>query len=229
MLATNEEIYFRLNLLGANPNIFQSDSLSLLKKEKLRKYSSERALVKFENSQLNSALRKSSCSLGDTKIDESERYSQIPDDEMDHEDVFFLNSDKNIYENTIVEDPKLEQTEQDKAIHGDKSNEISSIRIMENYCQLTKLQEMISKMNSSPKEKVVIKAYRSKMKSKFFREYENNSKDHIQKTKYKIFHRCKFPTCSRTFASSGWLKSHFEEHLREIQKNKFNEQFAKLI
>ena len=37
------------------------------------------------------------------------------------------------------------------------------------------------------------------------------------------------PQCGRTFSSSGWLKAHFEEHLKELEKNNFNVLFDKFI
>ena len=49
------------------------------------------------------------------------------------------------------------------------------------------------------------------------------------KLKYKLFHKCCFPGCNRTFSSSGWLKAHLKEHLKQIENNWFNKAFKKYI
>ena len=47
--------------------------------------------------------------------------------------------------------------------------------------------------------------------------------------KYRIFHRCNFPNCNRTFSSSGWLRAHFDEHFKEIKGHAFSILFDKYI
>ena len=91
------------------------------------------------------------------------------------------------------------------------------------------LNKIIEEMNKSYENRKVIKAYKSKLKSKFYKIYEFNSKDYLEKVKYKLFHKCCFPNCGRTFSSSGWLKAHFEEHIKDLKKNKFNILFEKFI
>lgn len=81
--------------------------------------------------------------------------------------------------------------------------------------------------NSSPKN--VIRAYKSKLKTKFKDIYENNSKTYLDNTKYKIYHKCCHPHCGRTFSSAGWLKAHFDEHLREKSLHEFNKLFNKYV
>ena len=95
--------------------------------------------------------------------------------------------------------------------------------------QIVNLTKIIEEMNQSNENRKVIKAYKSKLKSKFYRIYETNSKDYLEKVKYKLFHKCCFPNCGRTFSSSGWLKAHFEEHIKDLKKNKFNILFEKFI
>ena len=51
----------------------------------------------------------------------------------------------------------------------------------------------------------------------------------MEKIKNKIFHKCNFPSCNRTFASPGWLKSHFNEHDNEIKNYKFNKIFENFV
>jgi len=103
--------------------------------------------------------------------------------------------------------------------------------ILENSMQnqMEQLNRIFLEMNQSSEAKVIIKAYKSKLKTKFYKIYESNSKFYKEKNKYKIFHKCNFPGCSRTFASAGWLKSHFNEHLQELKSNKFNLEFEKSL
>lgn len=75
----------------------------------------------------------------------------------------------------------------------------------------------------------VIKAYKSKLKTKFQSIYENNSKTYIEKTKFKLYHKCCHPHCGRTFSSAGWLKAHYDEHLKELKYKQFNVLFEKFV
>ena len=107
----------------------------------------------------------------------------------------------------------------------------NNFRLFSNFsqCQIVNLTKIIHEMNQSNENRKVIKAYKSKLKSKFYRIYEINSKDYLEKVKYKLFHKCCFPNCGRTFSSSGWLKAHFEEHMKDLKKNSFNILFEKYI
>ena len=87
----------------------------------------------------------------------------------------------------------------------------------------------INNNNNNNNNKNIIKAYKSKHKIKYSKIYEKNSELNKQQNKYKMFHKCNFPNCGRTFSSSGWLKSHFNEHLKLLKKNKFNILFEKYI
>jgi len=98
---------------------------------------------------------------------------------------------------------------------------------MEN--QMEQLNRIFQEMNQSAQAKVIIKAYKSKLKTKFYNIYESNSEFYKEKNKNKIFHKCNFPGCSRTFASAGWLKSHFNEHLQQLKLNKFNIDFERSL
>jgi len=72
---------------------------------------------------------------------------------------------------------------------------------------------------------IIIKAYKSKLKISRDRLYRQNSHIFKENTKHKIFHRCNFPGCSRTFASSGWLKAHLIIHDEEMYNHSFNRVF----
>ncbi len=75
----------------------------------------------------------------------------------------------------------------------------------------------------------IIKAYRSKHKSKNLRLYEINSINAKEKNKHKLFHKCVYPGCNRTFSSSGWLKAHFKEHLNQVHNSIYSKIFEKFI
>ena len=107
----------------------------------------------------------------------------------------------------------------------------NNIGIFSSYSQsqIVNLTKIIQEMNQNNEKRKVIKAYKSKLKSKFYRIYESNSKDYLEKVKYKLFHKCCFPNCGRTFSSSGWLKAHFEEHIKDLKTNSFNILFEKFI
>ena len=66
-------------------------------------------------------------------------------------------------------------------------------------------------MNKIMKIKKLLKLKKSKLKSKFYKNYEINSKDYLEKVKYKLFYKYCFQNCGRTFSSSDWLKAHFKE------------------
>ena len=71
--------------------------------------------------------------------------------------------------------------------------------------------------------------YKLKNKSKFSKIYDINSINIQGKMKYKLFHKCCYPGCNRTFSSSGWLKAHYKEHLKQIKNSQFSHLFRKLI
>jgi hypothetical protein len=106
------------------------------------------------------------------------------------------------------------------------SENINNIDLFNNISQkqLGKLNEIVENLTKE-KKGIIIRAYKSKLKSKYTHLYEENSKQTENKTKFKIFHKCNFPNCNRTFASAGWLNSHFDEHTQEIDSCKFNKLF----
>ena len=59
--------------------------------------------------------------------------------------------------------------------------------------------------------------------------YSINSINIQGKIKYKLFHKCCFPGCERTFSSAGWLKAHFKDHLKQIKNSNFSVLFKKYI
>ena len=67
------------------------------------------------------------------------------------------------------------------------------------------------------------------LKKKYSKLYEINSIELKEKNKYKIYHKCCYPGCSRTFSSSGWLKAHLKDHLKQIHNSKYCKLFEKFI
>jgi hypothetical protein len=67
----------------------------------------------------------------------------------------------------------------------------------------------------------LIKAYHSKLKKKYDKIYELNSVNLKEKNKFKLYHKCCYPGCNRTFSSSGWLKSHLNIHLKQIHNSNY--------
>jgi hypothetical protein len=134
--------------------------------------------------------------------------------------------DNNTFINYIEEEEEVESQK-----ISEKENEKEGDLALFKNCsedQLSNLKNIFSKMNEET-DKVIVKAYKSKLKTKFYEIYEQNSQSMKEKIKHKIFHKCNFPNCRRTFASSGWLRSHFNEHLMELKKNKFNILFDQFI
>ena len=82
---------------------------------------------------------------------------------------------------------------------------------------------------SNSESSQVVKAYRSKHKKKYIKIYEANSINFNENNKYKLFHKCCYPKCNRTFSSSGWLKAHFKEHLKQIHNSLFSKLFNRLV
>lgn len=78
-------------------------------------------------------------------------------------------------------------------------------------------------------KKIIIKAFRSKLKMNKEYIYKHNSLVFKELTKDKIFHKCNFPGCKRTFASSGWLKAHLVIHDNEIFNQTYNRIFKSII
>ena len=90
------------------------------------------------------------------------------------------------------------------------------------------LNKNINEINNK-KSKYAINAYKSNHKKKFSKLYEINSITLEEKNKYKLYHKCCYPNCNRTFSSSGWLKAHLKEHLKEIHNSKYSKLFEKFV
>ena len=176
------------------------------------------------------------------KISSTNDVSALPIEEQISQKKFYDAEDKELYqqqeEDNWSELNKIDNINSKEKIIKKSNSIFSPFSFKDNnsvifstysQSQIVNLTKIIEEMNQSNENRKVIKAYKSKLKSKFYRIYETNSKDYLEKVKYKLFHKCCFPHCGRTFSSSGWLKAHFEEHIKDLKKNSFNILFEKFI
>jgi len=124
-------------------------------------------------------------------------------------------------EETETETEKIQQTELSNYRFISSSIDIEKVKKLENLCK-----NINSDATNSEK---IIKAYKSKLKSKNWSTYIENSKLNEKKNQFKFYHKCNFPGCTRTFSSSGWLKTHLEDHFKEIKNEKFNQELQSCI
>lgn len=147
--------------------------------------------------------------------DQNDLYDECEDNYNNFE------SDDNIFTNYVEKEPEVEVQDENQ----------SDLKLFQNCSddQLNNLKTIFNKMTEDKENKIIVKAYKSKLKTKFYEIYQQNSELIKEKVKYKIFHKCNFPSCKRTFSSSGWLRSHFNEHMKDVKKNKFNIMFDDYI
>lgn len=154
----------------------------------------------FSSQQQNSKIEKTLIS----SLIEAKNKISILENEEKHKQSQNLNNNHN-------------QSSQDKEF-----NEL----IEEKMPQIEKLETLVTNINSDVcNADKIIKAYRSKLKCRNWNAYLQNSKITEIKNKFKFYHKCNFPGCNRTFSSSGWLKTHLDEHILEIQNDDFNKDF----
>jgi hypothetical protein len=210
----NESNNLFLNF-GFSPNFFSEikEEIYIIERNPMRKISSANAVSALPIEE----------QISQKKIYEAEDKELYQQEEEDNW------SDLNKNDN-INSKEKIKNTNSVFSPFSFNSND-NNIEIFSSYSQsqIVNLTKIIQEMNQSNEKRKVIKAYKSKLKSKFYRIYESNSKDYLEKVKYKLFHKCCFPNCGRTFSSSGWLKAHFEEHIKDLKKNSFNILFEKFI
>ena len=101
---------------------------------------------------------------------------------------------------------------------------------MSAFTETPHLNSLIQNINNDViNNNKLINTYKSKIRTKFLKIYDTNSINIQGKIKYKLFHKCCYPGCNRTFSSSGWLKAHFKEHLKQIHNSQFSLLFKKFI
>ena len=107
------------------------------------------------------------------------------------------------------------------------NNNLSSYTTIPSQDCLNKnINDIYNKKNNT---KYFINAYKSRHKTKFSKLYEINSVTLEEKNKNKLYHKCCYPGCKRTFSSSGWLKAHLKDHLKQIHNSKYCKLFEKFV
>lgn len=248
-MKTSESSSILLRNLGFSESFFEKldseQTIYLLKKEKLRKVCSENAVLRIEKNEMVEGKSR--------EAEDMELYHEVEDCGFfsEEEDTLnkgglirnanYINRDSNFYEqidhfaqaSRINKKSEIYQNLQPTPSDSNFYNKTleSDLKIFKNcsQSQMNQLNQIFSEMNSSKEEKILVKAYKSKLKFKFYQIYEKNSQNFKETVKYKIFHKCNYPSCGRTFASSGWLRSHFKDHLKELKKNKFNIIFENFV
>ena len=101
---------------------------------------------------------------------------------------------------------------------------------MSAFTETPQLNSLVQNINNDVlNNNILINTYKSKIRTKFLKIYDTNSINIQGKIKYKLFHKCCYPGCNRTFSSSGWLKAHLKEHLKQIHNSNFSLLFKKFI
>ncbi len=217
---------FLLKNIGFSDNFFEQlerePSTYVIKKERLRKVVSDSAVDKIQGDFLETKRARDDHYIDAYRDVEVDQENPFGDDTFEGETSRFIKESSYIDENTMLHAELQEEEEVEKD---------ENLEIFKNCSknQMAQLSNIVNKINKTNEEKVMVKAYKSKLKAKFYKIYEENSNLFKEKVKYKMFHKCNFPSCGRTFASAGWLKSHFSEHLSDIRKAEFNVQFENLV
>ena len=131
---------------------------------------------------------------------------------------------------------------EDKDIFNKKYKELKNNIYLNNYNSSTNnissyptipsqdcLIKNICDVNTKANNKYLINAYKSKHKKKYSKLYEFNSIELAKKNRNKLYHKCCYPGCNRTFSSSGWLKAHLKQHLKHIHNSKYCKLFEKFV
>lgn len=209
---------FKLENLGINGNLFEK--YFVISQNKIRKVYSDSAVQEID---LSNILQTKRCRENEDIYDGIENEYNPYEEKTLEENYHHEEHDSvTISDYSDFDDEKIKNSEENYKKEGLTNN---TYDIFGNCSQnqIKKLNKLVS--HHQKEAKVIVKAYKSKLKSKHHEIYQKNSQEFMEKIKHKIFHKCNFPGCSRTFASAGWLKSHFSEHDKEIQEFKFNKLF----
>ena len=139
---------------------------------------------------------------------------------------FYENEEEEIFEKDLEDNIQKESIKYNNTINNSKNKGHEN----DYYDPQIHFEYLINNLNDGNSESSqAVKAYKSKHKSKFIKIYEANSINFNKNNEYKLFHKCCYPRCNRTFSSSGWLKAHFKEHLKQIHNSLFSRLFDKLV
>ena len=137
---------------------------------------------------------------------------------------------KKIYEAEDKDIYKKINNNTKKVIYSNINNssfKISSLTTIPSQDYLNKNNsEIINKKNNN---NYIVKAYKSNLKKKYNHLYEINSIELAKINKSKLYHKCCYPNCNRTFSSSGWLKAHLKNHLKQIHNSKYCKLFESYV
>lgn len=224
--------------LQNNKNVDKNDKtnniVKFIKKDRFRKVYSGDNIHSLDHDHCESLLKKR------TPNEYEDLYKETEDDHANHKliepallHIAPIKSNLIVHEDTNLSDD-FDYTEDINRCNSRKeSRDLSkAMKYLPDLdeTKIKRLQELTDNINDEVENsKVIIKAYQSKLKQKNLSLYIKNSKDTEKQNQLKIYHKCNFPDCGRTFSSSGWLKSHLEDHMNEIKSHQFNKDFEKIV
>lgn len=141
------------------------------------------------------------------------------------ENQLLSNVEKNSYDLVIKQNSNLsDYNNTDSEAEAEENAEID-YKITEK--DMVKLQLAVKNINKDIVNDTnkIIKAYKSSLKLRNMNVYNETSSYVNEINKLKLYHKCNYPDCNRTFSSSGWLSSHLDDHINDLKKGDFNIKF----
>ena len=134
-------------------------------------------------------------------------------------------------QNEIIKNSKklYEKENEESFLNSTKKTDNEFNKLDNLYNPQMHFEYLSNNLNSENDSTQMVKAYRSIHKKKYIKIYEANSKNFNKDNKNKLFHKCSFPGCNRTFSSSGWLKAHLKIHLKQIHNSLFCKLFRNIV
>ena len=134
-------------------------------------------------------------------------------------------------QNEIIKNSKklYEKENEESFLNSTKKTDNELNKLDNLYNPQMHFEYLSNNLNSENDSTQMVKAYKSKHKKKYIKIYEANSKNFNKDNKNKLFHKCSFPGCNRTFSSSGWLKAHLKIHLKQIHNSLFCKLFRNIV
>lgn len=141
------------------------------------------------------------------------------------ENQLLSNVEKNSYDLVIKQNSNLSDYNNTDAEAEAEENAEIDYKITEK--DMVKLQLAVKNINKDIVNDTnkIIKAYKSSLKLRNMNVYNETSSYVNEINKLKLYHKCNYPDCNRTFSSSGWLSSHLDDHINDLKKGDFNIKF----
>lgn len=138
---------------------------------------------------------------------------------------FINNIEKNSYDLIIKQNSNLSDYNNEDS--NKDSDENAEINYKITQKDILKLQLAVKNINKDivNDTNTIIKAYKSSLKLRNMNVYNETSSYVNEINKLKLYHKCNYPDCNRTFSSSGWLSSHLDDHINDLKKGDFNVKF----